>query len=166
MKKITFLILTLLASSSHSQSFDEYSTLDGVYYGTSFWVEKENSITHDAVVVGYNENYDQFASTYDAQYSGYASTQQTISPLGMATGDTLDANEDGRMDFITAGIDTTSNAVINLYTQNTDGSFNETTLPMNGISNGKIKTGDLNHDGHADFVVMAMSSGSNYIAKL
>ena len=166
MKKIKILILTLLASTTYAQDFEEYASLDGVYYGTSLWVEKENSIIQDVVVLGYSDGYDQFGRTYSYDYFGYDTTQQSVTALGMANADTLDANEDGLMDFISTGIDSTNSTVVNLYTQNLNGTFDVSLLPMGGVSNGKIKCGDLNHDGYDDFVIMGMGTGSTYIAKL
>ena len=166
MKKINTIFALLLVSIAYSQNFEEYSSHEGVNYGTAFWIEKENTLYQDMVIVGYDQNYEHYGRTFSHQNNGYDTTMQVMTALGMANADTLDANEDGLMDFITTGTDTANTLSVILYTQNSNGSFTESLLPMGGVTSGKLKVADLNHDGHMDFVITGVGNASTYIAKL
>jgi len=88
---------------------------------------------------------------------------QELSISGTSSGQMKieDFNHDDLSDIIITGIDSNYNYVAHLYIQQSDGTFEDSTVPFFGNSFGSILAFDANNDSHIDVVITGFSN--NYV---
>lgn len=78
---------------------------------------------------------------------------------GVAVGD---FDNDGYLDFVVCGLDSSFGANTELWRNNGDGTFTQISVPgLAGLTHGAVAVGDFNNDGKSDFIISGANVGSN-----
>lgn len=164
-KTILSALLILLVKFSFSQEITELTTtVPGIYYGESKWIDVNNDNIYEYVLAG-NSNSSPFTAL--ASYNGsefVLDTSNIFTQVTNASLDTADFNGDGFMDFIVTGYNGSTEKTY-IYLNDGTGHFIEQETSMIGITFGKVRVADLNNDNKPD-VVITGTANSTYHAKL
>ncbi len=71
-----------------------------------------------------------------------------------------DYDNDGYLDLILTGIDTTSTRISSIYRNNHDGTFVDSGAVLPGVSNSAVAWGDYDNDGYLDFILTGTTDGT------
>jgi hypothetical protein len=81
----------------------------------------------------------------------------------------IDFNQDGRLDFILAGISTNvldGGAITRLFRNQGNGTFAVTPAAFHGVSHGALAWGDFDNDGSPDLLLTGAGNGGSDVSKL
>ncbi|MCT4582990.1 MAG: T9SS type A sorting domain-containing protein [Flavobacteriales bacterium] len=162
------LALGLASFQLYGQSFREIEILngEGTIYGEVLWIDSQNDSIKEAVVSGASDNYDHYASLVNNTEGDLSvDSVNQLEGVSLSSLDKADFNGDGYMDIIMTGYNGTEN-VVNLYTNNTDGSYSKTLTDMIGTTNGRIRSADFNNDNLADVIITGVDTSSTYSARV
>ncbi len=169
-KQILIVTLVLIGLTTTAQNITEISldnsNIDNVIYGESIWLDSTNDNIYEFLVSG--------SGSANAEYTAIAKYEENVFledinnsllALSNASADKADFNNDGFIDFIITGSDSSGNAITKLYINDGFGVYNDFSTIIVGATFGKIRAVDLNKDDLMDVVVTGLM-GSAYGAKL
>ena len=161
-------LFLLLSSPVLAQEFTEIEVTNGngIIYGEAIWIDSQNDNIKEAVVSGASDNYDHYATlinNHEGQLSRDSVNQ--LEGLSLSSLDKADFNQDGYMDLIMNGYNGTEN-IVNLYINNTDGSYTLTQTDIIGTTNGRIRTADFNSDNLSDIIITGVDTSGTYSARV
>lgn len=147
---------TLLYHNDGNDIFSVVATdFINVTMGDVEWGDFNNDDYLDLLVIGYS-NYASVIALYVNNGDGTFSEQTSTGLPGVYMGDIdfADYNNDGFLDIGLLGFDNNYVFISKIFENNQDLSFSEVSgLNLEGMNFGKIKWGDYNGDGYADFVM-------------
>lgn len=161
-------LFLLLSSPVLAQEFTEIEVTNGngIIYGEAIWIDSQNDNIKEAIVSGASDNYDHYATlinNHEGQLSRDSVNQ--LEGLSLSSLDKADFNQDGYMDLIMNGYNGTEN-IVNLYINNTDGSYTLTQTDIIGTTNGRIRTADFNNDNLSDIIITGVDTSGTYSARV
>ena len=147
---------TLLYHNDGNDIFSVVATdFINVTMGDVEWGDFNNDDYLDLLVIGYS-NYASVIALYVNNGDGTFSEQTSTGLPGVYMGDIdfADYNNDGFLDIGLLGFDNNYVFISKIFENNQNLSFSEVSgLNLEGMNFGKIKWGDYNGDGYADFVM-------------
>ncbi len=158
----------LIAFQFYGQSFRAVEILngEGVIYGEVLWIDSQNDSIKEAVISGASDNYDHYASLVNNTEGDLSvDSINQLEGVSLSSLDKADFDGDGYMDIIMTGYNGVEN-VVNLYTNNTDGSYTKTLTNMIGTTNGRIRSADFNNDNLADVIITGVDTTGTYSARI
>ncbi|MGR7811863.1 FG-GAP-like repeat-containing protein [Lacinutrix undariae] len=155
MRKKYFLLALLVSTLAYSQQFNQFAenSVDGILYGEALWIDIDNDGPKELFVTGYDEDYNNFTELYVWENEALVLSENDFEAFGTSTVAQFDYNSDGYMDLIVVGNGEDDSSKTNLYVNNTDGTFTESTLIIPGGTTGRVKAADLNNDGLQDLII-------------
>lgn len=129
------------------------SWLPGTQNGSFKIVDLNNDNELDAVVNGFNSDYEGTFNVYINE-NGTLVQKSQLPPVSDSKMAFADFNGDGFLDFVVTGQDENFDSYLAVFTNDGQGNFTESKFEGEGLSAGNVEVGDLNNDGYYDFVVM------------
>lgn len=122
----------------------------------------------DIIITGQNSSGNPVSKIYLNNGSGIY-TQQSPSPftnLQSGAARLIDIDNDGDLDLLLCGENSSGQAITELYSNNGSGLFtSNTSSTIDSFTNSDIAIGDIDNDGDIDFIICGQS-GSNIATKL
>jgi hypothetical protein len=149
-------------------SFSEISAgLTGVSGGAAAWGDYDNDGRLDILLSGSNTSSTPITTLYRNNGDGTFSSVSSASLTGATHSSVAwgDYNNDGRLDILLTGTNSSGTVITKLYRNNGSGSFSEVSAGLTGVSGGAAAWGDYDADGYLDLVVTGNSS-SGIISKI
>lgn len=136
----------------------------------SFRIADFNNDQHlDFIVSGLDSSYKPYMKLYTND-GEKLTEKQTFNPLSYSSIAVDDFDGDGFLDIVAIGQDEEYDPVFRFYKNNADGTFIETDLPYEPISNASgskaIDTGDINNDGYPDIVITGDNDDNDAVNKI
>jgi len=149
-------------------------TLIGVAFSSAAWGDYDNDGKLDILITGHSNPIGEpfplpvpvskiYRNTGNGFTEVYAWTIKGVRESAAAWGD---YDNDGKLDFILSGLDTTDVAITKLY-RNTGSGFTEVYAgSFTGVRTGSLAWGDYDSDGRLDILLTGDSSNFNGVSKI
>ncbi len=156
------------------------TSLPRVTHGSAAWSDYNNDGKLEILLTGMLDSGARIAKLYKQNGSGVY-VEDTVADANLTTGvygasvAWGDYNNDGRPDILLSGTDASSQAVLKLYDNNSDGIFTEnataglvwdngTAGTFPGVESGSLAWGDYTGDGYLDILVTGSTGFSGSVA--
>ncbi len=148
---------------------DSGISLTGVQYSSVAWGDYDNDGDLDLVISGLSgiTSTTGITKLYENTGEGNFSedTSITLTNLGYSAVAWADYDNDGGLDLITSGLDSSNNPVTTLYTNQANGSFISST-PFVNVSRSSLAWADIDKDGDLDLLISGFNSSFNPVTTL
>jgi signal peptidase I len=142
---------------------------DGVGFSSIAFADVNGDGHEDVLITGLNSSSELIAKLYTNDGMGNF-TELTGTPFDGLSSSSIafsDVNDDGHMDVLLTGLNSSNQRIAKLYTNDGMGNFTELTgTPFDGVSWGSIAFADVNGDGNVDVLITGQNSSDENIAKL
>ncbi len=160
---------TLLYKNNKNNTFSLVTSgLPGLSNGECRWGDYDNDGLPDVLVTGgqyinNNSNPSPFTALYRNVGDGtFTDAGAGFIALNSSSGDFGDYDNDGRLDVVLIGQDVNRITYTKVYHNEGNGVFADVSSGLSGGYNGKVRWGDFNQDGFADFMMASATNGMIY----
>ncbi len=146
-------------------------SLTGVHYSAVATADFDNDGNTDILLTGIARDGSNkpISKIYTNDGSGGFSenTDVSLTDIGYGAVATSDLDNDGDIDILLTGEDSSDNFISKVYTNDGSGGFSENTdVSLTDVNNGAIATADFNNDGYTDILLTGQDSTGNSISKV
>lgn len=160
---------SLLYKNNKNRTFSLVSAnLPQISEGEGRWGDYDNDGLPDILLTGgnyTNNNSIPDPGTYLLHNNGddtFTQSSASLVALKYSSGDFGDYDNDGLPDIALIGIDANNFLYLKVYHNEGNGTFTDLALRLGGNSDGKVRWGDFNQDGHADLISEGTYNGTIY----
>ncbi|NES68515.1 MAG: hypothetical protein F6K24_26420, partial [Okeania sp. SIO2D1] len=146
-------------------------SLTGVHYSAVATADFDNDGDTDILLTGITRDGSNkpISKVYTNDGSGGFSenTDVSLTDVGYSAVATSDFDNDGDIDILLTGEDSSDNFISKVYTNDGSGGFSENTnVSLKDVRHGAIATADFNNDGYTDILLTGQDSSGNSISKV
>ena len=151
---------------NNSNVFSLVVTFTGISYGTAKWGDYDNDNDLDVLLCG-DDNNPNPNSHYTALYrnngnNSFSNTGINFTNISSSYGDFVDYNDDGKLDIMISGFDTTGSSITKIYINNGNNTFNSISHNFIGLASGSFDWGDYDADGKIDLITAGVNNTNGY----
>jgi predicted nucleotidyltransferase len=145
---------TLYLGDGRGGFTDANAELTGVDDGSSSLGDVNDDGNLDLVVTGSDVNRNETATLYlgDGR-GGFTDANAGLTGVYRSSSSLGDVNNDGNLDLVITGYDTSGDYTTTLYLGDGTGGFSKANAGLTGVADGSSSLGDVNNDGHLDLVI-------------
>jgi len=152
---------TKIFRNDHGQFVDSGIVLPGLSDGSAAWGDYDNDGDLDLLLQGVNDNYQQFTRVFRNQGQGvFADINAPLQGLKEGSVSWGDYDNDGNLDILIGGSDTSYHELTLLYKNDGNGGFFDTGALLPGTRTVGVAWGDYDNDGYLD-VAFGYGDGPN-----
>ncbi len=145
--------------------------LTGVDYSAVAWGDYDNDGDLDILLTGYGPGYTPVSRLYrndPAPGTGriFTDINAGLTDVWFSAAAWGDYDNDGDLDILLAGVDSSNNRLSRVYRNNGDGSFTNIGAGLPGVDYGAVAWGDYDNDGDLDILLSGRDDGDTLLAQV
>lgn len=162
-------ITKIYTNNGNGSLSDSGISLTGVQESSVSWGDYDNDGDLDLVISGLTGATSTtgitklYENTGDGNFS--ENTNVSLTDVGYSAVAWADYDNDGDLDLVISGLDSSDNPVTTLYTNQADGSFSSST-PFANVSRSSLEWADIDDDGDLDLLLSGFNASSNPVTIL
>jgi uncharacterized repeat protein (TIGR01451 family) len=145
--------------------------LTGVCYSAVAWGDYDNDGDLDILLTGYGPGYTPVSRLY--RNDPASGTGRIFTDINAGLVDVWfsavawgDYDNDGDLDILLAGVDSSNNRLSRVYRNNGDSSFTDIGAGLPGVDYGAVAWGDYDNDGDLDILLSGRNAGDTLLAQV
>ncbi len=141
--------------------------LVGTAYGSAAWGDYDNDGDLDLVLAGYTDGSTKTTKIYTNNgNSTFTDLGASLTPAGFSTTAWGDMDNDGDLDLLVAGINSSGVRATKLYRNNAGTFANIATPGLAEVQKGSVAWGDADNDGYIDILLTGNNNSNNPVARV
>ncbi len=149
-------------------AFTELGSLGpGATSGTTAWGDMDNDGDLDVLITGRDTGTTVSAKVYRNNGNGtYSEINAGLTGTVYGSAAWGDMDEDGDLDIVLTGRDSTNTSIAKVYRNNGNSTFTDLNAGLTGVEAGQVAWGDMDNDGDLDILLTGRVGNDPYAAKI